>query len=423
MTIISLSATGWKKQINGWNEGIKLLFLKKHYEKILLGTLLIIFIVLLIFQFLLWQQGQKIKIDGILEFTPPPPNYTSIDFEAQDSPFNVLANLAETPQWLKSEKRLASSVMYTDFMLPYPMAFCPYCRKMIPAVDFPPVNSDREGHCSLCRHVLKAPLRNKLNIVVDTDEDGIPDKEELALGMNPKDPTDAAADFDDDGFTNYEEFIAGTKIRDAKSRPPYHQKISVVNVSKTVLPITIKLIDFKGKDDKNLADVQIGIRDRRGREKSHYLKLGKAFNCTAGTFTVVDIIRQTETVTIRGTNTQAERDNSYVILQKRGSKDRIEAHLKSRVTEPREKIVLRFGSLKRNQEKEFYAGDSFELGTQMTGTEKYTIAASDAQKKTVDLKFEQDGKTYTISRQPQIALIIEQKRAASQKQPPQQRIR
>ena len=375
-----------------------MLFLKKHYEKILLGTLLIIFIVLLIFQFLLWQQGQKIKIDGILEFTPPPPNYTSIDFEAQDSPFNVLANLAETPQWLKSEKRLASSVMYTDFMLPYPMAFCPYCRKMIPAVDFPPVNSDREGHCSLCRHVLKAPLRNKLNIVVDTDEDGIPDKEELALGMNPKDPTDAAADFDDDGFTNYEEFIAGTKIRDAKSRPPYHQKISVVNV-------------------------QIGIRDRRGREKSHYLKLGKAFNCTAGTFTVVDIIRQTETVTIRGTNTQAERDNSYVILQKRGSKDRIEAHLKSRVTEPREKIVLRFGSLKRNQEKEFYAGDSFELGTQMTGTEKYTIAASDAQKKTVDLKFEQDGKTYTISRLPQIALIIEQKRAASQKQPPQQRIR
>ncbi|MBP3394826.1 MAG: hypothetical protein J6M38_09925 [Lentisphaeria bacterium] len=70
-----------------------MLFLKKHYEKILLGVLLTIFIGLLVFQFLLWQQGQQIKIDGILGFTPPPPNYTSIDFEAQDSPFNVLANL------------------------------------------------------------------------------------------------------------------------------------------------------------------------------------------------------------------------------------------------------------------------------------------------------------------------------------------
>ena len=112
------------------------MFLKKHYEKILLGVLLTIFIGLLVFQFLLWQQGQQIKIDGILGFTPPPPNYTSIDFEAQDSPFNVLANLTENPQWLKSEKRRASSQDFTDFMLPYKMAFCPYCRKMIRQESF-----------------------------------------------------------------------------------------------------------------------------------------------------------------------------------------------------------------------------------------------------------------------------------------------
>ena len=394
------------------------MFLKKHYEKILLGVLLTIFIGLLVFQFLLWQQGQQIKIDGILGFTPPPPNYTSIDFEAQDSPFNVLANLTETPQWLKSEKRRASSQDFTDFMLPYKMAFCPYCRKMIPAREFPEITSEREGRCSLCHHVLKAPLRSKVNVIVDTDGDGIPDKDEVALGMNPNDPNDATADFDDDGFPNYEEYIAGTKIRDPKSRPPYHEKVSVVDISRTVLPITIKMIDFKGKDDKNAAEVQIGIRDRRGREKSHYLKLGKAFNCTAGTFTIVDIVPKTETVTVKGTNAKTERDASYVILQKRDSQDKIEAHLKARVTEPREKIVLRLGSLKKNQDKEFYAGDSFELGSNMTGIDKYTIVAADQQKKTVGLKFEKDGKTYEITRKSQMATLIEQKRAASKVQTP-----
>ena len=399
-----------------------MLFLKKHYEKILLGSFLIIFIGLLIFQFLLWRQGQKIIIDGILEFTPPPPNYTSIDFEAQDSPFNVLAGLTETPRWVKSEKRNPSSRNFTDFMLPYQMAFCPYCRKMIPLTDFPPVNSDRESICSLCRHVLKAPLRNKLNVVVDTDGDGIPDKDEVALGMNPNDPNDAAADFDDDGFTNFEEFMAGTKIRDPKSRRPYHEKIAVVNVSRTILPITIKMIDFKGKKDKNIADVQIGIRDRRGREKSHYLKLGKAFSCTAGTFTIVDIVQQTKMVPVRGTNTKTEQDASYVILQKRGSEDKIEAHLKARVTEPREKITLHIGSLKRNQEKEYYAGDTLSLGNNITGVDKYTIVAPNSQKKTVGLKYEKDGKVYEISQKTQIAVLIEQKRAAQKVQPrPQNR--
>jgi len=43
---------------------------------------------------------------------------------------------------------------------------------------------------------------------LDTDGDGLPDKAELALGLNPQDPADAAGDLDNDGFTNLEEVKA-----------------------------------------------------------------------------------------------------------------------------------------------------------------------------------------------------------------------
>lgn len=42
---------------------------------------------------------------------------------------------------------------------------------------------------------------------VDGDHDGMPDKWELAVGLNPSDANDARADRDGDGYTNIEEYI------------------------------------------------------------------------------------------------------------------------------------------------------------------------------------------------------------------------
>jgi len=45
---------------------------------------------------------------------------------------------------------------------------------------------------------------------VDSDNDGMPDVWEVAHGLNPHDPADAAADNDHDGYTNLEEYLNGT---------------------------------------------------------------------------------------------------------------------------------------------------------------------------------------------------------------------
>ena len=47
-------------------------------------------------------------------------------------------------------------------------------------------------------------------VQIDSDADGLPDHYELAHGLNPEDPSDAALDFDGDGFSNLQEYLAGT---------------------------------------------------------------------------------------------------------------------------------------------------------------------------------------------------------------------
>lgn len=386
-------------------------FLKKHYEKILLACLLVVFILLLLFQLILLGASEKIQVDKLKNFREPPPNYTQVKFDVPESPYRVLERLPEKPHWNEARPRGINEVHFTDFMIPYPMALCPYCLRIIPADSYPAPNTLDSGKCPFrdCGKTLRAPYRSAVAQNLDSDNDGIPDKDETAMGLNPQDPSDADVDSDDDGFSNFEEYLAKTKHKDPKSRPPYYEKIEVRSVTQARLPFLLKNVSFKNDKRKETAEIQFEVdlpstRNRRNK-KNMFLKIGEPLKTLAGQFLIEDIV--------------SSGDDVKVVLKKVDNNERITVEQGKPVLEPRIKAVLAYNLIKDIQEKEVYEGSKFTIGSLKTNVDSYEVVGIDSGKNTITLKDTRDGKTYVIGQKSMIQQKIEavRKPAPPRRQP------
>ncbi|MFH1477480.1 MAG: Amuc_1099 family pilus-like system protein [Verrucomicrobiota bacterium] len=101
----------------------------------------------------------------------------------------------------------------------------------------------------------------------DSDLDGIPDEWELRYGLNPN-ADDALQDADGDGFTNLEEFQALSNPRDADSHPAFAEKLRVVKIGRTPMPLS-----FQGVNRLSTNDVRFLLKNKRLRRDT-YAKLG-----------------------------------------------------------------------------------------------------------------------------------------------------
>ena len=109
------------------------------------------------------------------------------------SPMQLEMPEAQQAGFLTPERRVSCVIAACQKPIPYMAQVCPFCGGKQPTSEQP------------------ADL--------DSDGDGISDKVENALGLDPKDPADAKGDLDKDGFSNLDELTAGTDPKDPKSHP------------------------------------------------------------------------------------------------------------------------------------------------------------------------------------------------------------
>ena len=220
-------------------------WIRDHYDKVLL---LIALVALLFSSAMLVQQIQsdreniafslqRVSWKGSPEALRDTLPFDAILSQAREA---AAASLNVAPRTTVSELRVAC--VKCGRPIPYVATECPFCLAVQPEI----VDID----------------------TLDTDEDGLPDKVELAWGLDPQDPSDAIQDLDSDGFSNYEEYRAKTSPKDETSLPDPVVKLRVAVIRP--VPFYLRFVSTSTFGDGTIR-FQLNIQTR---ERTFFAKIG-----------------------------------------------------------------------------------------------------------------------------------------------------
>lgn len=152
---------------------------------------------------------------------------------------------AQKPGFLAPECRVTCVIAACQKPIPYAAEVCPFCGGKQP---IPP---DKDPN-------------------LDSDGDGIPDRVEIAWGLNPHDPSDARGDLDGDGFSNLEEYLAKTDPKDPKSHPEIVNLLRVKELRGKTMPLTFSVVN-KMPDGK----MQLVFNQRTPQPRTFWVREGE----------------------------------------------------------------------------------------------------------------------------------------------------
>lgn len=242
-------------------------FIHKHYEKVILAGLLLLFSGLLYLQLSVVQESQAKKVDGIVNAVEPPADFQKTDYTEKKYSKEVLFDenvLVWNNLWDGDENPYSQSEysVNIDMMVPQQLALCKHDSHLTYAGYYPKKDSKTTGKCLIekCGKILEAP-KNEVakaleeeKIDNDINKNGIPDDWEKSHGFEVVEVADGAttpiADTDGDGFNDKEEFLAGTGPRDPGSHPLFVTKLSFDSEKK------IEDVPFENLINEKLANVK-----------------------------------------------------------------------------------------------------------------------------------------------------------------------
>ena len=396
-------------------------FLNKHYEKLILLAVLIIFFVGMIFVLNTLDKTREVK-DSDLRIPTRQPDYVG---SAKDEK-KVSEQWKEGDlNWLRGEARKAQrmQVCYSDLVQFTPIAVCPGegCGKMIPRTFFNKLN------CPECGVFLETPPNRpkyRRNVITadDSDGDGMPDSYESKYGLSANDPLDAQYDKDGDGFSNYFEMVSNTDPGVSHNRPPLWMRLRLVAVDRVVLPISFRALNDNNSSDSAKWDVQFNVevlnrRTGKMRASSRTLRIGEDIKIEGKDYKLVKVDRRKRAKTKEELEQENRGDDLKKSRAKReaGSDDKFvdesiayfeeiipaDAKYKKQTLEMQvgkkaysndnRPIFADDGLLPAERDKEenrmaLKPGQTFQLGNRVTGIERYILKEFDEKKQTAVLK-------------------------------------
>ena len=371
-------------------------FLKRHYEKIILAVLLLLFIGSLVYLIQIMDSTNDVtKAD--LNIPTRAPDYEETDFSKEA--FATERIFMKDTQWNVSVARDSADKSFTDLINPFECARCPHCGRIVPLRDF----KEEPHKCPVCNGELKPPIIKvppKLDggrvTAEDSDGDGIPDLVEEKLGLNPKELEDGSLDMDGDGFSNAFEYkffgsAAGSSaISNPKIHPPLYMRLHVVALRKALLDVILKKVVPAGAKGDEF-DIQLAIDNGA---KTLFKVLNDKVTLDKKPYEIVKVIPKF--TKLQQGSVIVEKDESRIVLNSVDGKYTLEMKVGEPVYSPNPKAIVRDEGI--DEELALDENDIVPMGTEKTGVTRYKVTKIDIEKEKVELKDMKTNKLYIIDK-------------------------
>ena len=259
--------------------------LKQHYEKIILAALLLGFVLSLVYLLQMVDSARKVTAED-LKFTAPASRYEVQNF-AEDR-YQIDTVLGKRAVW--NDRQDTNKLGFVgELSVPVKALRCENteCRKIMPW------SMAKGKKCPFCQGEIgdpgDPPDYETQVAKLDTDGDGMPDRYESKMGLNPLDPSDADKDQDNDGFSNLYEFLVKTDPNDNRSYPGLEKCLYLYRLTKKVMPLMLNGVTQVDPKNKKTWDINITINNMREAKL-----LGDTFDIGKVKYQLVDVDYRTK---------------------------------------------------------------------------------------------------------------------------------